>query len=55
MLQPTAQEVAANKNPQPLSPIPVDDVKKKTKTFTYEEVVAAALAYFNGDELASNT
>ena len=28
---------------------------KKQKTYTYEEVLESAVAYFNGDELAGTT
>ena len=29
--------------------------KKKQKTYTYDEVLKASIAYFNGDELAGTT
>lgn len=58
MLQPTSQDTAVPSDSTNLSSITVDDGKKATppmKTYTFEEVLAASLEYFDGDELAANT
>jgi ribonucleoside-diphosphate reductase alpha chain len=58
MLQPTAQEISVPKDSPSLSAITVDAGKKPsvpTETFSYEQVVAASLEYFKGDELAAKT
>lgn len=58
MLQPTSEDTSVPKDPSQLSTITVDDGKKlavKRKTYTYDDVFAATLEYFGGDELAANT
>jgi len=58
MLQPTAQEISVSKDSPSLSAITVDARKKPpvpTETYSYEQVVAASLEYFKGDELAAKT
>jgi ribonucleoside-diphosphate reductase alpha chain len=58
MLQPTSEDTSVPEKTSKLSAITVDDGKKsevKSKTYAFEDVFAAALEYFDGDELAANT
>lgn len=58
MLETSPEPIAALKNESaPLSKITVDAGREseKPRTYTFDEVLKAALEYFNGDELAANT
>ena len=55
MRQPAAQDTVVTKTSPALSTITVDEKKPPAATYTYDEVFASSLEYFNGDELAANT